>query len=178
MVLTRDQMADATKPGGSIYQYLYFDRLTTAQPYIDVRLAPVADADHHRRRGIGLGHAHPRRPAGPHRRGSGRRPRHLQQAAALDRPASFLIKDVGQQYGVDTGRKDQFPIESYDTIDMSLHYLPPLPQRHQLDLGVQVTNLFNNTSLIGYAGAAAGNGAPLYRVNAGRGVFFSVSARL
>ena len=92
--------------------------------------------------------------------------------------ASFLIKDVGQQYGLDTGQKDQFPIKSYDTTDVSLHYLLPLPHRRQLDLGVQVTNLFDNLSLIGYAGAAAGNGAPLYWVNAGRGIFFSVSARI
>ena len=92
--------------------------------------------------------------------------------------ASFLIKDVGQQYGLDAGQRDQFPIKSYDTTDMSLHYLLPLPHSRQLDLGVQVTNLFNNLSLIGYAGAAAGNGAPLYWVNAGRGIFFSVAARL
>ena len=59
-----------------------------------------------------------------------------------------------------------------------MHYLLPLPTHRQLDLGVQITNLFNNLSLIGYAGAAAGNNAPLYWVNAGRGVFFSVSTRL
>lgn len=92
--------------------------------------------------------------------------------------ASFLIKDVGQQYGLDTGQKDQFPIKSYDTTDLSVHYLLPLPKHRQLDLGVQVTNLFNNLSLIGYAGAAAGNNAPLYWVNAGRGIFFSVAARI
>ena len=93
--------------------------------------------------------------------------------------ASFLIKDVGPQYSLDTGFVDKFPIKSYDTTDAAVHYLLPLQQgRRHLDLGVQVTNLFNNTSLIGYAGAAAGNGAPLYWVNAGRGVFFSVSARL
>ena len=92
--------------------------------------------------------------------------------------ASFLIKDVGQQYGLDTGQKDQFPIKSYDTTDVSVHYLLPLQQHRQVDLGVQVTNLFNNLSLIGYAGAAAGNGAPLYWVNPGRGVFFSVAARI
>ncbi len=92
--------------------------------------------------------------------------------------ASFLIKDVGQQYGLDTGQKDQFPIKSYDTTDLSAHYLLPLAKHRQLDLGVQVTNLFNNLSLIGYAGAAAGNGAPLYWVNASRGIFFSASARL
>ena len=44
--------------------------------------------------------------------------------------ASFLIKDVGQQYGLDTGQKDQFPIKSYDTTDLSMHYLLPLPKHH------------------------------------------------
>ncbi len=92
--------------------------------------------------------------------------------------ASFLIKDVGQQYGLDTGQRDQFPIKSYDTTDLAVHYLLPLPTHRQLDLGVQITNLFNNLSLIGYAGAAAGNNAPLYWVNAGRGIFFSVAARI
>ena len=102
-------------------------------------------------------------------------------AVAGDRlDASLLTKDVGPQYGVDTGFVNRFPIKSYDTTDAAVHYLLPLQHgRHlDLDLGVQVTNLFNNTSLIGYAGAAAGNGAPLYWVNPDRGVFFSVSARL
>ena len=92
--------------------------------------------------------------------------------------ASLLIKDVGPQYGLDTGQIDKFPIKSYDTTDLALHYLVPLPARRRLDLGVQVTNLFNNTSLIGYAGAAAGNGAALYWVNPGRGIFFSIASTL
>ena len=100
-------------------------------------------------------------------------------ALAGDRlDASLLTKDVGPQYGVDTGFVNRFPIKSYDTTDAAVHYLLPLQHGRHLDLGVQVTNLFNNTSLIGYAGAAAGNGAPLYWVNPGRGVFFSVSSRL
>lgn len=92
--------------------------------------------------------------------------------------ASLLIKDVGPQWGSDTGLVNKVPIKSYDTTDLAVHYLLPLRNARHLDLGVQVTNLFNNTSLIGYAGAAAGNGAPLYWVNPGRGIFFSVSSVL
>lgn len=92
--------------------------------------------------------------------------------------ASVLTKDVGPQYGVDTGFENKFPIKSYDTTDLAVHYqLLTFGGRH-MDLGLQVTNLFNNQSLIGYAGAAAGNGSPLYWVNPGRGMFFSVAATL
>ncbi len=98
---------------------------------------------------------------------------------ATDRvDASFLIKDVGPQWGTDAGFVNKYPIKSYDTADLALHYLLPVSAARHLDLGVQVSNLFNNTSLIGYAGAAAGNGAALYWVNGGRGIFFSVASTL
>ena len=91
---------------------------------------------------------------------------------------SLLDKDVGPQYGVDTGFVNKYPIKSYDTLDLSLHYvLPVLGSRH-VELGLQATNLLNNLSLIGYAAAAAGSGEPLYWVNPGRGLFFNVSAVL
>ena len=91
---------------------------------------------------------------------------------------SLLDKDVGPQYGVDTGFVNKYPIKSYDTLDMSLHYtLPVLPTRH-VELGMQATNLLNNQSLIGYAGTAGGSGAPLYWVNPGRGLFFTIAAVL
>lgn len=91
---------------------------------------------------------------------------------------SLLDKDVGPQYGVDTGFVNKYPIKSYDTLDLSVHYvLPVLGSRH-VELGLQATNLLNNLSLIGYAAAAAGNGEPLYWVNPGRGLFFNVSAVL
>ena len=88
---------------------------------------------------------------------------------------SLLDKDVGPQYGVDTGFVNKYPIKSYDTLDLSVHYVLPVLAR-RIELGMQVTNLLNNLSLIGYAGAAAGNGAPLYWVNPGRGLFFNVAA--
>ena len=40
-MLTRDQMGYATRPGGSIYQYLYFDSLITAQPYVEFAWHPL-----------------------------------------------------------------------------------------------------------------------------------------
>ena len=91
---------------------------------------------------------------------------------------SLLDKVVGPQYGTDTGFVNKYPIKSYDTADLSLHYALPMLRDRRLDLGLQVTNLFNNLSLIGYAGAATGNGAPLYWVNPGRGMFFNMSAEL
>ncbi len=91
---------------------------------------------------------------------------------------SLLDKDVGPQYGVDTGFVNKYPIKSYDTLDLSLHYVLPVLRDRHLELGMQVTNLLNNLSLIGYAGTAAGNGEPLYWVNPGRGLFFNVSAVL
>ena len=91
---------------------------------------------------------------------------------------SLLDKDVGPQYGVDTGFVNKYPIKSYDTLDLSLHYVLPVLRDRHFELGMQVTNLLNNLSLIGYAGTAAGNGEPLYWVNPGRGLFFNVSAVL
>ena len=91
---------------------------------------------------------------------------------------SVLTKDVGPQYGVDTNFVNKYPIKSYDTTDVSLHYVLPVLHGRRLNLGIQAINLLNNLSLIGYAGAAAGNSAPLYWVNPGRGLFFSISALL
>ena len=91
---------------------------------------------------------------------------------------SLLDKDVGPQYGVDTKFINKYPIKSYDTLDLALHYAFPVLHDRRIDLGMQVNNLLNNLSLIGYAGSAAGDGAPLYWVNPGRGLFFSVSATL
>lgn len=91
---------------------------------------------------------------------------------------SLLDKDVGPQYGVDTGFVNKYPIKSYDTLDLSVHYVLPVLGGRHVELGMQVTNLLNNLSLIGYAGAAAGNGEPLYWVNPGRGLFFNVAAVL
>ena len=91
---------------------------------------------------------------------------------------SLLDKDVGPQYGVDTKFIDKYPIKSYDTLDLAVHYAFPVLHDRRIDLGMQATNLLNNLSLIGYAGSAAGDAAPLYWVNPGRGLFFSVSATL
>ncbi len=89
---------------------------------------------------------------------------------------SLLDKDVGPQWGVDTHFINQYPIKSYDTLDLSVHYALPVLHGRRVELGMQVTNLLDNLSLIGYAGAAAGNGEPLYWVNPGRGLFFNIAA--
>ncbi|MGI4946650.1 MAG: TonB-dependent receptor [Janthinobacterium lividum] len=89
------------------------------------------------------------------------------------------IKSVGPQYGLDTafkGAADQFPIKSYNELDLNAGYVLPLPHV-RLRTSVNVTNLLNHRSLTGYGGQTL-EGAPLYWVQAGRGIFFSVAAFL
>lgn len=96
--------------------------------------------------------------------------------------ALLVAKNVGPQYGLDTnavGKQDQFPIKSYNTVDLTLGYVFPLSATRRARFGVQVANLLNDRSLIAYNGLSSGAAAlPLYFVNASRSVFFSVSAAL
>ncbi len=92
---------------------------------------------------------------------------------------NITLKSVGPQYGLDTafqGQSDQFPIKSYNQIDMNAGYVLPVFGA-RLRSNVNVTNLLNHRSLIGYAGQTL-EAEALYWVQAGRGIFFSVSASL
>ena len=92
---------------------------------------------------------------------------------------NISLKSVGPQYGLDTafqGQSDQFPIKSYNQIDMNAGYVFPVFGA-RLRSNVNVTNLLNHRSLIGYAGQTL-EAEALYWVQAGRGIFFSVSASL
>ena len=92
---------------------------------------------------------------------------------------NVILKSVGPQYGLDTafaGQADQFPIKSYNEVDLNAGYLLPL-FGHRIRTSVSVTNLFDHQSLIGYDGQNL-EGQALYWVQAGRGVFFSVAAYL
>ncbi len=92
---------------------------------------------------------------------------------------NITLKSVGPQYGLDTafqGQSDQFPIKSYNQVDMNAGYVFPVFGA-RLRSNVNVTNLLNHRSLIGYAGQTL-EAEALYWVQAGRGIFFSVSASL
>ncbi len=93
--------------------------------------------------------------------------------------ANVVSKLVGPQYAVDTatpGQPDQFPIKSWNQVDATLGYVLPA-FGHRLRLAVNVTNLFDHRSIIGYDFSTL-EGTPLYWVQAGRGGFVSIAATL
>ncbi|MGI4795181.1 MAG: hypothetical protein ACRYG8_14140, partial [Janthinobacterium lividum] len=83
------------------------------------------------------------------------------------------------QYGLDTafaGQSDQFPIKSYNQLDLNAGYVVPVFGA-KLRTTVNVTNLLDHRSVTGYAGQTL-EAQPLYWIQAGRGIFFSVAAFL
>ena len=91
----------------------------------------------------------------------------------------IAAKNVGPQWGVDNyraGTSDQYPIKSYNIVNLSLGYDLPI-RRHLLTFNVQIYNLTNDQSITGYATNAV-SGEPLFWTQAGRSVFFSTSVRL
>ncbi len=93
----------------------------------------------------------------------------------------IIAKNVGPQYGQDTnaiGKVDQYPIKSYNFVNLDGGYQLPV-FKHPLTFDVQVFNLFNDQSIIGFAATSAGTPSiPLYWIDAGRRIFFSVSAKI
>ena len=92
---------------------------------------------------------------------------------------NLIVKSVGPQYGLDTaftGQSDQFPIKSYNQLDLNAGYVLPI-RGMKIRTSVNATNLLNHRSLTGYAGQTL-EAQPLYWVQAGRGVFFSVAVFL
>ncbi len=92
---------------------------------------------------------------------------------------NIVGKVVGPQYAVDTpnnGAFDSVPIKSWNEVDLSAGYVLPAYHRH-FRFGVNVANLFDHQSLTGYDGLTL-EGQPLYWVQAGRSIFFSVAAYL
>lgn len=90
--------------------------------------------------------------------------------------ANLVAKSVGPQYGIDTqlaGAHDQFPIKSYNQVDLNAGYVLPA-YGHRVKLGVNVSNLFDHRALTGFAGSTL-EGEALYWTQAGRGVFFSLA---
>ena len=94
---------------------------------------------------------------------------------------SILVKEVGKQYGLNSTNKAgqptvSNPIEAYNTVDAAVGYTFHAA-RHKFRLAVNLYNLTNNHSLIGFAGTdSAGEG--LYWTNPGFSGFVSIDAWL
>ena len=91
----------------------------------------------------------------------------------------IIAKNVGPQYGQDNykvGSYDEYPVKSYNFVNLDGGYILPV-LRHRLTFDVQVYNLFNDESITQFAGSAV-SGEALYWTQAGRSIFFSVSARI
>ncbi len=91
--------------------------------------------------------------------------------------ANLIAKSVSPQYGVDTqtpGISDQFPIKSYNQVDLNLGYVLPA-YGHRIKVSMNASNLFDHRALTGYAGSTL-EGEALYWTQAGRSLFFSVAA--
>ena len=95
--------------------------------------------------------------------------------------AVLIAKNVGPQYGLDTATPGQFdsaPIKSYNQVDLDAGYAFPFGRR-KLRFDVNVYNLFNDKSLIGYGGQTIGPPSQaLYFTNPGRSIYFSLAALL
>jgi outer membrane receptor protein involved in Fe transport len=76
-----------------------------------------------------------------------------------------------------SGPVAEFPIKSYTNTDFAIGYTVPLEHKRTFRIGLNFYNIFNNHSLIGYAGATAEN-VPLYWTDPGFSGFVNISASL
>jgi hypothetical protein len=100
----------------------------------------------------------------------------------LDRDAvygSLLLKNVGKQFGQNvnglTGPTTEYAIKSYTNVDLALGYTLPVLKDKKVRLGLNLYNIFDNHSLIGFAGSTAA-GTPLYWTDPGFSGFVTLSA--
>ncbi len=100
--------------------------------------------------------------------------------------ASLLVKEIGKQYGLNgqtaTGKPTvSIPIQPYQTLDFAIGYtLPftgPVLGKHKVRVALNLYNLINDHSIIGYAGATAA-GTPLFWTDPGFSGFVSLSVSL
>jgi iron complex outermembrane receptor protein len=97
---------------------------------------------------------------------------------------SVLWKEVGKQYGQNANLPNgspeaYYPIKSYGDLDMAARYTMPILNGRKINVGLNLFNVMNNRSLIGFAGTTAGTPTlPLYWTNPGRSFFVSLSATL
>lgn len=89
---------------------------------------------------------------------------------------SVIAKFIGRQYLQDTPAN--YSIGAYKFVNLAAGYTLPILNRRKLDFRVNLDNIANDRSLIGLAGIAGDGNTPLYWVNPGRSVFFTISASL
>jgi len=92
--------------------------------------------------------------------------------------ATLLSKYVGPQYGQDSKKVDSFPIKSFDDTTASLSYAFHTSPKREFEFAVNLDNLLDRHGIIGFAGTAGDGVTPLYYTEAGRSVFFTLSAKL
>jgi iron complex outermembrane receptor protein len=99
---------------------------------------------------------------------------------------SLLVKEIGKQYGLNgqtaTGKPNvSIAIQPYQTLDFAIGYTfpfsGPVLGKHKVRLALNLYNLTNDHSLIGYAGATAA-GTPLFWTDPGFSGFVSLSVSL
>jgi iron complex outermembrane receptor protein len=94
---------------------------------------------------------------------------------------SILLKNVGKQFGENidglTGPTVAYPIKSYSNVDLAVGYTLPVLKDKKVRIGVNLYNIFDNHSLIGFAGTTAA-GTPLYWTDPGFSGFVTLSASL
>jgi iron complex outermembrane receptor protein len=100
--------------------------------------------------------------------------------------ASLLVKEIGKQYGLNgqtaAGKPTvSIPIAPTQTLDFAVGYtLPftgPVLGKHKVRVALNLYNLINDHSIIGYAGATAA-GTPLFWTDPGFSGFVSFSVSL
>jgi iron complex outermembrane recepter protein len=108
-----------------------------------------------------------------------------QNDALLDKDnvyGSILAKNIGKQYGANintaNGPTAAYPIGAYSNVDLALGYTLPLAEGHKVRLAVNLYNILNDRSVIGFAGNTANGVGALYWTDPGFSAFFSVSASL
>ena len=93
---------------------------------------------------------------------------------------SVIGKVVGPQYGLDTaalGQADTIPIKTYSQLDLAGGYTFTVNNRKLL-FKVNVYNLLDDRSVVGYGGLTGLTAQNLYFTNSGRSVFFSLAAKI
>ena len=96
---------------------------------------------------------------------------------------SILWKGIGKQYGqnvnTSSGPVALYPIKPYGDVDVAARYTLPILNQRKVSIGLNLYNLFNDRSLIGFAGTTAGTlTLPLYWTFPGRSFFVNLSAKL